>query len=75
MEADVDQQLGAEKSKRSDSRNGYHSGYRPHRLDARMGTMCLMIPNVRQGSYIPFFVTERKGSEATLIHVVQDAFV
>ncbi len=40
-----------------------------------MGTMYLMVPKVRQGGYIPFFVTERKRSEATLIQVVQEAFV
>ena len=39
MEAEVDQQLGAEKSERTDSRSGYRSGYRPRRLDTRMGTM------------------------------------
>ena len=32
-------------------------------------------PRWRQGGYIPFFVTERKRSEATLIQVVQEAFV
>ena len=71
MEAEVDQQLGAEKSQRTDGR----SGYRPRRLDTRMGTMYLMVPKVRQGGYIPFFVTERKRSEAALIQVVQEAFV
>ena len=75
MEAEVDQQLGAEKSERTDSRSGYRSGYRPRRLDTRMGTMYLMVPKVRQGGYIPFFVTERKRSEAALIQVVQEAFV
>lgn len=75
MEAEVDQQLGAEKSERADSRNGYRSGYRPRSLDTRMGTMYLMVPKVRQGGYIPFFVTERKRSEAALIQVVQEAFV
>ena len=49
MEAEVDQQLGAEKSQRTDGRSGYRSGYRPRRLDTRMGTMYLMVPKVRQG--------------------------
>lgn len=75
MEVEVDQQLGAEKSQRTDGRSGYRSGYRPRRLDTRMGTMYLMVPKVRQGGYIPFFVTERKRSEAALIQVVQEAFV
>ena len=75
MEAEVEQQLGAEKSERNDGRSGYRSGYRPRRLDTRMGTMYLMVPKVRQGGYIPFFVTERKRSEAALIQVVQEAFM
>ena len=64
MEAEVDQQLGAEKSQRTDGRSGYRSGYRPRRLDTRMGTMYLMVPKIRQVGYIPFFVTERKHSDA-----------
>ena len=71
----VSQQLGAGKSERVDSRSGYRCGYRPRRLDTRMGTMYLMVPKVRQGGYIPFFVTERNRSEAALIQVVQEAFV
>ena len=75
MEAEVNQQLRAGKSERTDGRCGYRSGYRPRRLDTRMGTMYLMVPKVRQGGYIPFFVTERKRSEAALIQVVQEAFI
>lgn len=40
-----------------------------------MGTMYLMVPKVRQGGYIPFFVTKRKRSEAALIRVVLEAFI
>ena len=75
MEAEVNQQLGAEKSQRTDGRSGYRSGYRTRRLGSRMGPMCLMVPKVRQGGYISFFVTERKRSEAMLVQVVQEAFV
>ena len=31
--------------------------------------------HLKKGGYIPFFVTERKRSEAALIQVVQEAFV
>lgn len=40
-----------------------------------IGTMYLMVPKVRQGGYIPFFVMERKRSEAMLVYMVQEAFV
>jgi putative transposase len=33
------------------------------------------VPKVRKGGYIPFFVTERKRSEAALIQVVQEAYI
>ena len=75
MEAEVSAQLSAGKSERSDSRSGYRSGYRPRRLDTRLGTMYLMVPKVRQGGYIPFFVNAYKRSEAALIQVVQEAYI
>lgn len=75
MEAEVSSQLGAEKSEHTTYRSSHRSGYRPRRLDTRMGTMYLMVPKVRNGGYIPFFVTERKRSEGALISVVQEAYV
>lgn len=34
-----------------------------------------MVPKIRQGGYVPFFVSNRKRSEAALVQVVQEAFV
>lgn len=64
MEAELSQTIRAEKSERTAERETYRCGYRPRRLDTRMGTMYLLVPKVRQGGYIPFFVTERKRSKA-----------
>jgi transposase-like protein len=75
MEAEVSGIVGAEKNVHSLSRSDYRCGYRPRRLDTRMGTMYLMVPKLRSRGYIPFFVTERKRSEAALIQVIQEAFV
>lgn len=75
MEAEVSGIVGAEKNVHCPERKAYRCGYRPRRLDTRMGTMYLMVPKVRNGGYVPFFVTERKRSEAALIQVVQEAFV
>lgn len=71
MEAEVASHLNAERSERSDGR----SGYRPRRLDTRLGTMYLMVPKVRQGGCVPFFVKAYKRSEAALVEVVQEAYV
>jgi len=75
MEAEISAKIGADKSKHSTDRQSYRSGYRPRRFDTRMGTIYLMVPKMRQGGYVPFFVSNRKRSEAALIQVVQEAFV
>lgn len=75
MEAEISSKIGADKSEQTPQRQGYRSGYRPRRFDTRMGTIYLMVPKMRQGGYIPFFVSNRKRSEAALIQVVQEAFV
>ena len=75
MEAEVSGLVGAEKNAHNPSRSDYRCGYRPRRLDTRVGTMYLMVPKLRSQGYIPFFVTERKRSEAALIQVIQEAFV
>ena len=75
MEAEVSGLVGAEKNAHNPSRSDYRCGYRPRRLDTRVGTMYLMVPKLRNRGYIPFFVTEHKRSEAALIQVIQEAFV
>ena len=75
MEVEVSNKIGADKHEQSKERTSHRCGFRPRRLDTRMGTMYLMVPKVRSGGYIPFFVTERKRSEAALVQVVQEAYV
>ena len=75
MEAEVESKLCAEKSARSNERQGYRSGYRVRRFDTRMGTMYLMVPKIRNGGYIPFFVEAKKRSEAALMNVIQEAYI
>jgi transposase-like protein len=68
MEVEVESKLCAEKSERNKERQGYRSGYRVRRFDTRMGTMYLMVPKIRNGGYIPFFVEAKKRSEAALMN-------
>ena len=75
MEAEVDSKLGAGKGERTGSRSGYRSGYRVRKWNTRMGTMYLLIPKLRNGGYVPFFLTLRKRSEAALIQVVREAYI
>ena len=75
MEVEFSAKLGAEKHERSENRSEYRAGFRPRRFDTRMGTIYLMVPKPRRGGYIPFFITEKKRSEAALMNVIQEAFI
>ena len=75
METEVAHKSGAEKGSHSQTRTGYRCGYRVRRFDTRLGTVYLSVPKIRQGGYIPFFVTEKKRSEQALIQVVQECWL
>ena len=60
MDVEVTAKINASKSERNPQRAGYRLGYRVRRFDTRMGTMYLFVPKLRNGGYVPFFVTEKK---------------
>jgi len=57
MQIEAEMKVGANKNEHNSQRKTHFSGYRPRRFDTRMGTMYLMVPKLRQGGYVPFFVT------------------
>jgi transposase-like protein len=67
MRFEATNKVGAEKGVHSPDRKTNFSGTRVRRWDTRLGTIYLLIPKLRDGGYIPFFVTERKRSEQALI--------
>jgi len=75
MRVEAEARVGAEKGKHSKERVTHFSGYRVRKLNSRVGTLYLMVPKVRKGGYIPFFLTERKRSEVALMSLVQEAFI
>jgi putative transposase len=75
MLIEAESKVGAEKGKHTKDRKTYFSGARVRRMDTRLGTLCLYIPKLRKGGYIPFFITERKRSELALMTLVQEAFI
>lgn len=75
MQIEASQKVGASKGQHSAERTTYFSGTRVRRFDTRLGTMYLLVPKLRKGGYIPFFVTAKKRSEQALMEVVQEAFI
>jgi len=74
MRIEAEAKVGAAKGKHAKERTTYFSGARARR-DTRLGTVYLLVPKVRKGGYVPFFISERRRSEQALIAVVQEAFI
>lgn len=75
MQIEAEAKAGARKGEHSKERKTYFSGIRVRRMDTRVRTVYLFIPKLRKGGYIPFFITQRRRSEAALMALVQEAFI
>ena len=60
MGAEADAVCGAGYGERSDERTNTRNGYRRREWDTRAGTIDLAIPKLRQGSYFPDWLLERR---------------
>ena len=76
MSADADAACGAEFGSRSPDRTNRRNGYRSREWDTRAGTIELAIPKLREGSYFPDWLLERrKRAERALISVVATSYL
>jgi transposase-like protein len=66
MRIETEAKVGAEKGAHRRERTTYFSGSRVRRMDTRLGTIYLLIPKLRKGGYVPFFISEWKRSEQAL---------
>ncbi|WP_350246327.1 IS256 family transposase [Rhodococcus sp. D-6] len=76
MGAEADALCGADYGQRSDERVNVRNGYRHRDFDTRVGTLDLAIPKLRQGSYFPDWLLERrKRAERALTSVVATCYL
>jgi putative transposase len=76
MGAEADAVCGAGYGERSDQRANTRNGYRRREWDTRAGTVDLAIPKLRQGSYFPDWLLERRRrAEAALVTVVATSYL
>ena len=76
LSADADAVVGAEYGRWSPGRLAQRNGYRHRDLDTRVGTIDVAVPKLRQGSYFPeWLLQRRKRAESALITVVADCYL
>ena len=76
MGAEADAVCGAPFGERSRERTNTRNGYRAREWDTRAGSIELAIPKLRQGSYFPDWLLERRRrAEAALVSVVATSYL
>jgi transposase-like protein len=76
MEAEISQEIGAERGEVSAERTTHRNGYRPRGWETRVGEIDLLVPKKRQGAaYFPSFLEPRRRSEQAIVAVVLEAYV
>ena len=74
--AEADALCGAGYGERSTERTNQRNGYRHRQFDTRTGSLDLAIPKLRQGSYFPDWLLERrKRAERALTTVVATCYL
>src|SRR5687768_7119661 len=76
LSADADSVCGASYGSRDPERSNRRNGYRHRDLDTRIGTLDVAIPKLREGSYFPEWLLERRRrAEAALTSVVATCYL
>ena len=76
MSAETDAVCGAPYGARSSERTNSRNGYRTRDFDTRAGTIEVAIPKLREGSYFPGWLLERrKRAERALVSVVATSYL
>lgn len=75
LEAQVSEQLGADRYERSDDRAGYRNGYRPRQLYTRVGPLTLRVPQVRDGRFSTEIFRRYQRSEQAFVLALMEMVV
>jgi transposase-like protein len=76
LSAEADALCGAPYGERSVERTNQRNGYRERRWDTRAGTIDLKLPKLREGSYFPdWLLDRRRRAEKALVSVVADLYL
>jgi putative transposase len=73
--AQVQEQLQAERYERAEQRQGYHNGYKSRELTTRVGTLSLRVPQVREGGFSTELFARYQRSEQALILALMEMVV
>lgn len=75
LEAQMDQHIGAAPYERSESRTGQRNGYKPRMLRTRVGTLNLLVPQDREGTFSTSLFARYQRNEKALVLALMEMYV
>ena len=75
LESEMEDFLEAEPYERTDTRRGYRAGYYTRRLETRVGTLTLRIPQDRQGNFKTELFERYQRSEKALVCAMMEMYI
>jgi transposase-like protein len=71
----MDAHLGASRYERTAERRGYRNGYKPRTLQTRVGTLELLVPQDRDGSFSTELFGRYQRSEQALVLTLMEMYL
>jgi transposase-like protein len=75
LELEMTEHIGAAPYERSDQRRGQRNGYKPRQLRARVGTLNLLVPQDRDGSFSTQIFGHYQRSEKALLLALMEMYL
>ncbi len=75
LDAEMTAHLGAEPYERTESRTGHRNGYKPRTLHTRVGTLTLLVPQDREGTFSTALFSRYQRSEKALVLALMEMYL
>jgi putative transposase len=75
LEAEMTEHIGAAPYERTETRTGQRNGYKPRTLKTRVGTLNLLVPQDRQGTFSTRLFSRYQRNEKALVQTLMEMYV
>jgi putative transposase len=75
LEAEITEHIGAARYERTDARTGHRNGYKPRKLKSRVGTLELLVPQDREGTFSTSLFARYQRNEKALTLALMEMYL
>jgi putative transposase len=75
LETEMTEHIGAAPYERTENRNGHRNGHKPRALRTRVGTLNLLVPQEREGTFSSRLFARYQRNEKALVLALMEMYV